>query len=47
MRDLVEFPCGGQVASERLFDNDARMHGQFRGAKPSNHRSKSKGGIAR
>ena len=34
VRDVVELPRGGQIASERLFDNDARMLGQVRGAKP-------------
>ncbi len=38
MRDLVEFLCGGQVTPKWLFDNDARMLGQLRGAEPANHR---------
>ena len=29
---LIELAGGGEVAAERLFDNDARMLGQFRGA---------------
>src|ERR1035441_3843005 len=43
MRDLVELPRGSQVASEWLFDNDTRMLGQLRGAKPSNHRFEERG----
>jgi hypothetical protein len=27
MSDMIEFPSGGQVASEGLFDNDTRMFG--------------------
>ena len=42
-RDAVELPRGGQVASERLFDNDARMLGQVRGAKPFDHRLEERG----
>ena len=42
-RDVVELPRGGQVASERLFDNDARMLGQVRGAKPFDHRLEERG----
>ena len=37
MRDAVQFPRGGQVASERLFNNDARMLGQMRGAESFDH----------
>src|ERR1039458_6274852 len=37
LRDAVEFPRGGQVASERLFDNDARMIGQIRGPESFDH----------
>ena len=29
---------GGQVASERLFDDDARMLGQVSGTEPFDHR---------
>ena len=36
-RDLVEFPRRGQVASERLFDNNPRMFGQARGAQSFDH----------
>ena len=43
MRYQVEFSCGGQVASEGLFDNDTRMLSQLRDAKPSNHRLKKRG----
>ena len=32
MRDAVELLRGGQVTSERFFDNDARMLGQVRGS---------------
>jgi len=42
-RNVVEFPRGGQVAPKRLFDNDARMLGQFRGAKPFDHRLEERG----
>ena len=30
LRDAVELPRGGQVAAERLFDDDARILSQFR-----------------
>ena len=40
---LVELPRGGQVASERLFDNDARMLGQVRGAESFDHRLEERG----
>ena len=43
LRDAVELPRGGQVASERLFDNDARMLGQVRGAEPFDHRLEERG----
>ena len=43
VRDAVELPRGGQVASERLFDNDARMLGQVRGAEPFDHRLEERG----
>ena len=33
----------GQVASERLFDDDARMIGQVRGAEPCDHRREERG----
>ena len=41
--NAVELPRGGQVASERLFDNDARMLGQVRGAEPFDHRLEERG----
>ena len=37
-RDAVELPRRSQVASERLFDDDARMLGQARGAESLDHR---------
>ena len=37
MGDAVEFLRGGQVTSERLFDNDARMLGQVRGTESFDH----------
>ena len=43
LRDAVELPRGGQVASERLFDDDARMLGQVRGAEPFDHRLEERG----
>ena len=43
LRDAIEFPRGGQVASERLFDDDARMVGQVRGAKSFDHRLEERG----
>ena len=43
LRDAVELPRGGQVASERLFDDDARMIGQVRGAEPCDHRREERG----
>ena len=43
LRDAVELPRGGQVASERLFDDDARMLGQVRGAEPFDHRREERG----
>ena len=43
MRDLVELLCGGQVAPERLFDNNARVLGQFRGAETFDHGFKERG----
>jgi len=42
-RDVIELPRGGQVASERFFDNDARMLGQVRGAKSFDHRLEERG----
>jgi hypothetical protein len=47
LRDLVELPRGGEVASERLLDNDARMLGQFAAPSPLITVSKSEGGMAR
>ena len=43
VRNLVELPRGGQVASEWLFDNDARMLGQIRGTESFDHRLKERG----
>ena len=40
---LVELPRRGQVASERLFDNDARMFGQVRGSESFDHRLEERG----
>ena len=40
LRDVVELPRGRQVASERLFDNDARMLRQVRRAESFDHRLK-------
>ena len=37
LRHVIELAGGGQVAPERLFDDDARMLGQFRGAEPCDH----------
>ena len=42
-RDAVELPRRGQVAAERLFDDDARMLGQVRGAEPCDHRREERG----
>ena len=42
-RDAVEFPRRGQVAAERLFDDDAGMLGQACGAKPRDHRREERG----
>ena len=39
---LVELLRGGQVASERLFDNDARMLGQVRGTESFDHHLKKR-----
>ena len=36
-RDVVELPRGSQIASERLFDNDARVLGQVRRTKSFDH----------
>jgi len=47
MCDLVELSRGGQVASEWLFDNNARMLGQFGGAEAFDDGLKERGGIAR
>ena len=33
LRHMIELAGGGQIAAEWLFDNDARLLGQFRGAK--------------
>ena len=38
LRDVVELARRRQVASERLFNNDARMLGQVRGTEPFDHR---------
>ena len=43
LRDVVELPRGGQVASERLLDDDARMLGQVRGTEPFDHRLEERG----
>ena len=43
VRDAVELPRRGQVASERLFDDDARMLGQVRGTEPFDHRLEERG----
>ena len=43
LRDAVELPRRGQVAAERLFDDDARMLGQVRGAEPFDHRLEERG----
>ena len=43
LRRVIELAGGGQVAPERLFDNDARMLGQFRGAEPLDHRLEKRG----
>ena len=43
LRDAVELPRGGQVAAERLFDDDARMLGQVRGTEPFDHRREERG----
>ena len=37
-RDAIELPRRGQVAAERLLDDDARVLGQTRGAEPLDHR---------
>jgi len=37
VRDPIEFLRGGQVTSERLFDNDARMLGQVRATESFDH----------
>ena len=43
MRDAIELPRRGQVAPERLFDDDARLVGQARGAEPLDHRREERG----
>ena len=43
LRDAVELARRGQVAAERLFDDDARMLGQARGAEPFDHRREERG----
>ena len=43
LRYVVEFPRRRQVPSERLFDNDARMLGQVRGAQSFDHRLEERG----
>ena len=42
-RHLVELLRGGQVTSKRLFDNDARMFGQFGGAEFFDHHLEERG----
>ena len=42
-RDAVELPRRGQVAAERLFDDDARMIGQVRSTEPRDHRREERG----
>ena len=42
-RDAVELPRRSQVASERLFDDDARLIGQARRAEPFDHRGEQRG----
>ena len=39
----IEFPRGGQVASERLFDDNARVIGQARGTESFDYRCKERG----
>ena len=41
-RDAVERPCRGQVAPERLFDDDARLVGQARGAESLDDRGEQR-----
>ena len=43
MRDAVELSRRGQVASERLFDNNARVLGQVCRAQPFDHRLEERG----
>ena len=42
-RNAVELPRGSQVASERLFDNDARILGQICGSQTLDHHLKERG----
>ncbi len=42
-RDTVELPRGGQVTSERFFDDDARLIGQARGTEPFDNRREQRG----
>src|ERR1039457_6414118 len=42
-RDAIELPRGCQVASERLFDNDARMRGQVRSTESIDHHLEERG----
>src|ERR1017187_2229285 len=42
MRNLVKLLCGGQVAAERLFDNNTRILGQVRRAETLDYRFKER-----
>ena len=42
-RDPIELPRGCQVASERLFDNNARIRGQVCGTESLDHHLKERG----
>ena len=42
-RDAVELARRGQVAPERLLDDDARVAGQAGGAEPLDHRREQRG----
>src|SRR6187401_2159588 len=41
--NAIEFPRGGQVATERLLDDHARMFGQARAAQPFDYGCKKRG----
>jgi hypothetical protein len=43
-RDFIERPCRSQVATERLFNDDARLIGQAGGAEAFDHRGEQRRG---